>query len=198
MSAVLSGLLYSAGSEAQLPPAPAEDSIVIEWDYRPPTIDDLTSESEAVVEGYVTGVRSGEPLPGDSEGSPGIQTRTVSIHVTDVVAGDAPQEIQLFQLGSHEDEVETDPAYQVGEKYLLFVRRRMSDGDPSVPNPDGTWIATAPDGRLERSGGEVNSFIDGPVTDQLDGVDIETAIEQVDPSLVAPSPPDQTALGASE
>ena len=185
-SAIFGVWLSSTATEAQTPEATPSGSITVDWDYRPVDVDELTVNSQAVVEAFVIGIKPGAPLTsGDPEDASTTATQRVALHVTKVLAGQAPDDLELFQMGSSTEQVTTDPAYQPGERYLLFIRRRMSETDPTQPNPDGTWITTAPDGRLEIG---PDNTLDAPIRDDadlnLDGNVLNEAQTAIDPALI--------------
>jgi hypothetical protein len=159
LSLAITLLLRSAeGSRAQeLEPAP-EYRMGIEWAYRPDDVVELGDQSDALVEAEVTDVRDGPPIIVD-DASP-IPTQLIDVRTTALLSGEAPETFTLYKLGSEAAYAEGDPPYEVGQRYVIFV----------TPRPDGTYLPTAPDGRLlERPSGEVEPVIDGPVAEQVDG-----------------------------
>jgi hypothetical protein len=187
--------LYSSVTGAQMREAAPPNAISVDWDYRPSDLNDLTSNSQAVLEAFVVEIKNGEPLTsGDPEDPSTTPTQRITLHVTRTLAGQSPDDLELFQIGSPTEQIATDPSYLPGERYLLFVRRRMSDEDPTQFNPDGTWITTAPDGRLEIDSGKT---LDAPIADaaglDLDGDTLSHAQSAIDPELVAA--PDPTPDG---
>jgi hypothetical protein len=173
---VLSLLLSLAiqASFAQEADAPEADTALgVEWAFRPDSLPDLVEEAPAIVMAEVEGVRSGEQLvldPGEAGQEPALlPTQRIDVRVTAIVDGETPDRFTLFKLGSPTLYAKGDPPYAVGERYLLFVLRRHND-EGTAPNPDGTWLPVAPDGRLERtSSGELSAQIAGPVAQELDG-----------------------------
>jgi hypothetical protein len=156
----------------------------VQWDYRPEGLPDLVDASPAVVMAQVEDVHGGDLIvgqPADGQGAPfTAPTQRIDLHVTETVQGQVPENFTLFKLGEPGVQPDGDPAYQVGERYLLFVRPRLND-DRTAPNPDGTYIAVAPDGRLEKlPSGELDAQIPGPVAEELDGATVPEAEQAID------------------
>lgn len=161
----------------------ASGDLIIEWAYRPADVDELTAESEAVIVATVSAVSPGEPIELSLETS--VPTRLVDLQVDDVLAGEVPAQLTLSKVGAADLVDVADPAYHAGERYLLFVREQLlSDGAPS-----GLWLATAPDGRLEEQGnGTLQSRIEGPVADELDGESLAEAEAAIDDEPAGATP----------
>lgn len=176
------GLVGTYAQESD--PAPPSD-LAVEWDYEPAGLPDLVSNSPAIVVARVEAVRDGEPMyigPVDADTgiAPSVPTERVDLHVTETIDGQAPEDFTLFVLGGPGERPEGMPRFDVGESDLLFVRQRLNDPG-TAPHPDGTWIAVAPEGRLERlPSGELASPTDGPVAEALDGATVPEASAAID------------------
>lgn len=171
------GLLGTYAQESDTPPP---GGLGVDWDYEPADLPDLVSSSSAIVVGRVEAVRDGAPIytgpiDPDTGIAPSVPTQRVDLHVTEAIDGQTPQDFTLFVLGGSGERPEGSPRFDVGESDLLFVRRRLND-DLSAPNPDGTWIAVAPEGRLEElPSGELDSKVGGPIANSLDGATVPEA-----------------------
>jgi len=169
----------SAGSAGE----PGE--LVVEWAYRPTDLADLAAESPALLYLEVTGVRQGpaEASPSDVSAE-AIPTQRIDVRVLRDFRGQAPSRLTLYKLGGPGVQPEGDPAYSVGERYLVFARRRLT-ADETAPNPDGTWIATAPDGRMRELGsGRLQALIEGGVTERLNGATVSEAAAEAENARV--------------
>jgi hypothetical protein len=174
VSLALSYLVATSGAQDP-PPEPQE--IGVEWAFRPDSLSDLTDEAEATVVAEVLAVRPGEPLAVEG---PTIPTELVDVRVVERVEGEAPDELTLFRIGGPDAAPTGSPAYEVGERYMLFVRPRLTD-DLSAPNPDGTWIAAAPDGRLAvTEDRRLDALIAGPIANRLDGDTVAEAEAEIE------------------
>lgn len=186
LAVTLGETLPSAAQESE-EPAGGEASIGVAWDFRPDDLGELTEESKAVVVAEVESIRQGEPMVASSASAEDpivIPTELVELRVAELIEGELPERFTLYKLGQGDLQPSGDPAYAVGERYLLFVRRRLED-DLDSPHPDGTYIAVAPDGRLEQEpSGELSSLIDGEVANELDGL----TISQAEDAVAAASP----------
>lgn len=160
-------------------------SLEVEWDYRAESLEDLTAESPAIVLVEVEAVREGPPEWLGTEnpelGPPTeLPSQLVDLEVKESIEGATPESFTLYQLGGEGLHAEEAPAYRPGERYLLFVRPRLNDAH-TAPNPDGSWIAVTPDGRLEKlASGELEAQAEGPVADVLDGESVPEAIEEIE------------------
>lgn len=162
-------------------PAPtdfADADFGVQWAYRPLDLSDLTAESQAVVLAEVEAVRAGDPFVisrdiGGEEVS--LPTQLVDVTAVETLAGSVPGHFSVFKLGGEAGHPAGDPAYTVGERHLLFVRRRLND-EETAPNADGTYLVTAPDGRFEElRSGELQAQVGGPVANELDGLSVAEA-----------------------
>ena len=145
------------------------------WTERPDSVEEMTSQARAVVRARVEGVNAGEDLLVPEPTLPGgvdrIPTQRVDFTSIEVLSGTIPASFTLFKTGNATFQLEGDPAYVVGEEYVLFVE----------PREDGTFIPVAPDGRLrETAGGTVQPVIDGPLGDQLQGESVGSLEQDVD------------------
>jgi hypothetical protein len=185
-AAALVSLALSLGIAVGQDPTQSSEApgLGVDWDYRPADLADLVDNSPAIVVAQVDAVRDGDPIvigppDPDTGAAPTAPTQRVDVHVTSAIDGQTPQTFTLFKLGGPGEQPEGSPGYQVGERYLLFVRRRLTD-DESAPNPDGTWLPVAPDGRLERlPSGRLDAELPGPVADQLDGDTVSQARQEI-------------------
>lgn len=143
------------------------------WEFTPETVSELADEARAVVEVEVEQVRAGEDLVAEAPGEPGgelqIPTQQVDVRTIQALGGTAPDRLTLFKLGSEDTYAEGDPPYEVGRRYVVFIEPRMAD-DGSGRHPDGSYLASAPDGRLLEQDGRLEPLSDGPVADELEGM----------------------------
>jgi hypothetical protein len=162
----------------------------VEWDYEPADLPDLVANTPAVVVAHVEAVHDGDPMvvgPVDPDTgiAPSVPTQRVDLHVTQSIDGETPADFTLFVLGGPGERPEGAPRFDLGETDLLFVRPRLNDAGTAA-NPDGTWIAVAPEGRLEKlPSGELDSPTDGPVADVLDGATVPEASDAIDAAQAA-------------
>lgn len=176
-AAVSLALTYLVATSGAQDPPPEPQEIGVEWAFRPDGLNDLTDEAEAAVVAEVIAVRPGEPLAVEG---PTIPTELVDVRVVERIAGEAPDELTLYRIGGPDAAPAGSPAYEVGERYMLFARKRLTD-DLSAPNPDGTWIAAAPDGRLAVTDDRrLDALISGPVANRLDGDTVSQASAEIE------------------
>lgn len=177
LAAVLVAIVIAGGSSAAVvtaeDPTPEPVAASTVWEERPESIEDMAALSTAVVEAEVVEIERGPDLyPQEHDDADyAIPTERVELRVLEEIAGSAPTTLTLFKTGSSSVYPEYDPAYAVGEQYVLFVRPREAD--------DGTWLVVAPDGRMkERPSGELRVLAPGEVRHEAadegrDGVEAE-------------------------
>jgi hypothetical protein len=154
----------------------ARPGIGVDWAFRPGDLGELVTETPAVVVAKVEAIRAGAPI---GQAPAEIPTQRVDMSVTNTLDGQVPQHFTLFKIGSADVAPSGDPSYTVGDRHLLFVRPRLND-DFSQPNPDGTYLAVAPDGRLEKlPSGELDAVLEGPVAEELDGLTVAEADQAI-------------------
>lgn len=100
----------------------------------------------------------------------------------------------MLQIGSRDEQVREDPAYELGRPYVLFLAPSSPPGAAAAPSPEQTWAITAPEGRLEKTAdGSLASEAEGPVAEQLSGIgtdEIATLVDRelaLQPSEAAPT-----------
>lgn len=160
-----SSLAIQASAQQAEQEAPPQVAQVV-WDFRPDSVGELARGSASMVYAEVRDIRAGEPLVADADGHPeGDQTPTQRITLDTVrhlQGKELPSSFELFRTGSEQLQLEGDPPYELGERYVLFVTEKQDE--------PGTYIASAPDGRLlEDARGRLEPLIEGPVGEQLDG-----------------------------
>jgi hypothetical protein len=161
---------HEATAEARRGVSAASPPVSASWAFRPRTVEELADRAKLVVEAEVAGVRRGAPMwpRGDSPHATAIPTQRIDLEVVDGLRGGAAagDELTLFKTGGERGgaalSLEGDPPYREGERYVLFLE----------PRGDGTYIPSAPDGRLRLGAdGEAEPLIEGPVGDALRGLD---------------------------
>jgi hypothetical protein len=165
----VSEISHEATAEARRRVSAKSPPVSASWAFRPRTVEELAARAKLVVEAEVAGVRRGAPMwpRGDSPYATAIPTQRIDLKVTDSLRGaaSAGDELTLFKTGGEREgmvlSLEGDPPYRVGERYVLFLE----------PRGDGTFIPSAPDGRLRLGADGAEPLIEGPVGEALRGLD---------------------------
>jgi len=154
------GISLVALGQGTGPAKPAVAPVV--WSERPQSVDELADLSESVVEAEVISIADGPPLPAEDPEHE-IPTERVTFKTVSVLDGASPgPQFLLFRTGSQELRLANDPPYEIGERYVLFIRPR--EGEP------GTYLPVAPDGRLRLDAGrDAEAMIGGPVGREVEG-----------------------------
>jgi hypothetical protein len=155
-------------------PEPEPQVATVDWAERPADVAELEQASTAVVEAEVTAIEDGPRLldPADADDpDQAIPTQRISFETFSVLEGQMPATFKLFK--SDDLHLQGDPLYEVAETYVLFLEPR--DGEP------GTYVPSAPDGRLELDAqGEADPVIAGPVAQELEGQTPEQIEQEID------------------
>jgi hypothetical protein len=165
-SLALSLAIRSAEPSGADEPGAASD-FGVQWAFRPDSPSDLASQATALVEVQVDQIRVGGEL--ELEGA-NVPTELVDVHVTLALEGDTPSNLVIYKLGDQQVTADGDPPYEVGRRYVLFVEPRQN-ADGTGPNPDGSYLAVAPEGRLALDeSNQAQPLIDSPVANELQGM----------------------------
>jgi hypothetical protein len=113
------------------------------WHERPRTVEEAKQKAETIVEAHVMQVVAGPdltaPVPGLENDMDRIPTQRILFSVDRVISGTMNGRVfELFHTGNDEFTVEEDPAYAVGERYVLFLTTQER----------GAYRIIAPEGRL--------------------------------------------------
>jgi hypothetical protein len=139
-------------------PAPVTMDAV--WAFQPKTMDEAVRGAELVVRARITSVQPGDDivvkLPSEEHRT---YTQVVGLQVVAAYKGAASvgSTLSLFQNGGYNPAIRAeeffadDPAYRVGDEYVLLLRKGFR----------GLWIVVSPEGRYLLGPGETAQ----PVTD---------------------------------
>lgn len=117
----------------------------------------MARRSRAAVVATVTAVRQGPGIPTGHEHDPpdpDIETQRIALRVQQRWFGRIAPTFELFKTGSERDWGQGDPPYRVGERYIVYIGDRRSDG---------SYLPVAPDGRLRLRGRLAEPLIAGRV-----------------------------------
>lgn len=178
--AMLAGVLLS---RSNVKPVQGEHSQVVtgatgvvwaaDWVHGGKDIAGTSAAATVIVRARVKSIREGESLktPSAQDVAP-LPTQVIGFETLKAIKGSPGTTFELFKTGTQTKWLEDDPAYQLGETYLLFLEKR----------PDGRFIPLGPDGRMKLGGdGSLKVQSDGPISRQLtkpatdDLTEVETA-----------------------
>jgi len=110
------------------------------WYHNPRSLSELAGLSSAVVVARVVGIYDAPDIvvPAALEGGEHrVPNQRIAFEVERNLAGRIDRGFDLFHTGNDEFVLEDDPAYAIGESYVLFVR----------PRDDGSYLVVSPEGR---------------------------------------------------
>ena len=105
------------------------------------------------------------PASGEPEGVDRVPNQSVSLKVDEVLKGDMRSggTLELFHTGTSDRWADGDPAYAVGEQYVLFLTAR----------DDGRWVVVSPEGRYSVRAGAVWPASDRPGVAATSGMSLD-------------------------
>lgn len=135
------GLAVPAAFGGEIPAG--QSRAVAFWHDRPATLEEAMDRSQAVVVGRIAEIRAGSDIVVGVKGLPGdvdrIPTQRILVAVERVLAGKMTSKVfELFRTGNEVFTLAEDPAYAVGERYVLFLTRKEGT----------TFRIISPEGRL--------------------------------------------------
>lgn len=136
---------------------------------RPFTIPELLAQTQGVVLAEATGVRDVPDIPGDSPSEPALPVEHVDFKTLDVIRGSAPETFTIFRTSSPAFQIEGDPPYEVGKRYVLFLNPR----EDAAGEFDGTYLDNLPDGRFQVTPDGLVPSPETPITRQLRGLSVK-------------------------
>lgn len=111
------------------------------WYYNPMTLAEVAKLASNIVVAKVVAVDEGEDLWVAGERVP---TQTIAFETGKALKGETSAVIELFHTGDDHFVLDGDPAYHVGETYVLFLTQR-EDGKYLVVSPEGRYRIGAND-----------------------------------------------------
>lgn len=144
------------------------------WAFNPASMDQLKAKATDIVVGKVVKVDKGDDIILSPKGEPEAQhipTQVVTFEVTEALKGDTiGQQITIFRTGGEDLTLEGDPAYTVGNEYLLFLRPQ---------NGSNHYLVVAPAGRFEVANGRLQPVVEKGFGSQYKGLALNDFILEV-------------------
>ncbi len=155
--AFLAWLVLTRGTlrpPAGMTETPGRTVVMATWVFRPRTLAEAIQASSDIVLAQVVSIEPGEdlvvPAPNEPAGEDREPTQRIRVKVLERYKGSPRDEIVLFKTGNDSYYIEDDPPYKVGERTLLFLRKREA--------ADDTYLPIAPDGRYRVEKGRLMAF----------------------------------------
>jgi hypothetical protein len=104
------------------------------------------------------------PAAGEPNNVSAIPNQTITLAVQDSYKGATSKTITVFHTGDGNHSLKDDPAYSVGEQYVLFLSEQRADG---------RWVVTSPEGRHLVSNGTVRNFSERPAVAAKNGMGLD-------------------------
>lgn len=175
-------LVFSASAEE--PPPPPVADVPVDWAERPDSVGELVENAVVVAEAEVVAIEAGDPLVSLDPSDPGgaaseIPTLEVTFATISEIDGEIASTFTVEKTGSEYRHLEGDPAYVIGERYVLFLRPKADD--PSL------WLVTSPDGRIlledtapaDPAPESAALFIEGEVKEEFEGATLAEIADEI-------------------
>ncbi len=176
---------------------PKAVTVAASWSFHPKTISEARSRAQSIVLAQVVSIGRGDDIvtshPEEPDGVDRIPTQRIAVKVVKTYKGGATKGSQLtvFQTGgsvtsaaaapngqqasapAKQVVLEGDPAYKVGEQYLLMLEQ----------GPASTLRPVSPEGRYRynTTSGSLTPMVNGAVPDQIKAA----GLKSLEPTLSA-------------
>lgn len=161
---VAGAIALASSPSSTTAPQPEQQRYAPVWHHNPTSVEEAIDLGSVVVRATVVKVqRAGEivvPAPAEPGGVDRIATETVMLRTREVFKGSVPATFVVFRTGGPGITVEGDPAYRVGQQYVLVL---------SSQRPDGRWVLVSPEGRYQIRSGKVYAISDQPGVAKVNG-----------------------------
>jgi hypothetical protein len=137
------------------------------WYYHPATLGQAFGLGQVAVRATVVDVAQAQPIvvpaSGEPSGVDAVPTQTITFRTNEVLKGRVADAFTVFHTGNAETALNGDPAYAVGEQYVLFL---------ATQRPDGRYVIVSPEGRYAVENGTIRAASDRPAFAQLNGLSL--------------------------
>ena len=128
----------------------------VTWHFHPTTLAEAQEQASAIITAQVVAVVQAAdlvvPVAGEPNGEDRVPTQRITVEVLDALKGNVGQTLTLFRTGTDSTGIEGDPAYQVGETYVLFVQPKEDEA--------GSYRLIAPEGRFRVVNAQLEPMVD--------------------------------------
>ncbi len=126
------------------------------WHFHPTSLAEAQEQASAIITAQVVAVEAAAdivvPVTGEPNDEDRVPTQRITVAVLDVLKGNVGQTLTLFRTGTDSTGIEGDPAYQVGETYVLFVQPKEDEA--------GSYRLIAPEGRFRVVNAQLEPMVD--------------------------------------
>ncbi|MEU7839235.1 hypothetical protein [Nonomuraea sp. NPDC049129] len=144
------------------------------WRSQPRSLSQAVRMGSAVVRATVTEVRQADDLVVGAQAEPGgvdrVPTQAITLRTDETLKGSADETVTLFRTGDDASGIADDPAYQIGQQYVLILDGKRTDGRQVVLSPEGRYLL---------DGGVVRTFSTVPGVARLNGTQQDAFLAQV-------------------
>lgn len=144
-------------------------TLFAEWKNRPATPLQAFALGNIAVRATVASVEQADPItvavPGEPGGVDTVATQRITFRTNEVLKGRLGDTFAVFRTGDAATSLEGDPAYAVGEEYVLFLDEQR---------PDGRHVLVSPEGRYAVEGGTVRAISERPGVAAVSGLSYES------------------------
>ncbi len=175
---VPASLLFKHGDEHGEGDSPAVHAV---WYHNPRTLGEVAALSSKIVVAEVASVVDSADIVVRMAGMPNdehrVPTQRIGLNLKGALKGEMPSTFDLFHTGNESFALDRDPAYAVGEKYILFLTERE----------DGTYLVVSPEGRFKINGWRLQAMSDKEFAVKLQAVGLPGLKRDLAEVLAAPA-----------
>lgn len=146
---LIGGIAFAANSGGDTP-ATAQSKYTPVWHNTPTSVSEAVDMGAVVVRATVTGITQAPdiviPAKGEPDGVDRVPTQAITLRTQETLKGSVTSTFTVFRTGGPNTIVVGDPAYAVGQQYVLIL---------DVQRPDGRWVLVSPEGRYQVRNGKV-------------------------------------------
>ncbi|HEX6076733.1 MAG TPA: hypothetical protein VFZ32_15895 [Micromonosporaceae bacterium] len=147
---LLVGAVAVASASGGSDHAPATHTYTPVWHNTPTSLAEAVDLGAVVVRATVVGVQQAPDIAVPAKGEPGgvdrVPTQAITFKAQETLKGSVASTFTVFRTGGPNVIVAGDPAYAVGQQYVLVL---------DVRRPDGRWVLVSPEGRFQIRAGKV-------------------------------------------
>ena len=146
------------------------------WHFHPTALAEAQERASAIITAQVMAVTQAAdlvvPVAGEPNGEDRVPTQRITVEVLDALKGNVGQTLTLFRTGTDSTGIEGDPAYKVGETYVLFMQPKEDEA--------GSYRLIAPEGRFRVVNAQLEPMVDAGYAAAFRGkhvADLQTELE---------------------
>jgi hypothetical protein len=145
--------------------APSQARYDAVWAHQPQTVREAYKLASNAVLATVTDAQHiVVPAHGEPTGIDQVQNQRITLSIRETFKGTLSGTFTLFHTGTNDTSLNGDPAYAVGEQYILFT---------DAQRDDGRYVLVSPEGRYQVRDGRIYAASDKPAVARVNGISLD-------------------------